>query len=110
MEERALPGKLESRRKYVSFPPSLKCSISHHLPPISSLSLQVFYQELLVVTFSRLRPRFTSGLFPFGVPTKTLYAFLFSPMGATRPVNPVLLDTIVITVLLFSGVNFTMRS
>jgi hypothetical protein len=40
-----------------------------------------------------------SGLFPPGVPTKTLYAFLFSPMRVTSPVHLILQDFIILITL-----------
>jgi hypothetical protein len=48
---------------------------------------------------SHLRLGFTSCLFPYVFPTKILYAFLISPMRATCPTPPILLD--LITLIIF---------
>jgi hypothetical protein len=39
---------------------------------------------------------FHSGLLPSGFPTKTLYEFFFSPMGATRLAHLILPDFLIL--------------
>jgi hypothetical protein len=44
-----------------------------------------------------LFPTYGSLLFRSGLPTKTLYAFLFCPIQATRPTRPLILNVIIRT-------------
>ena len=52
---------------------------------------------LILSTHLRLGP--PSGLFPYGFPTKTLHTPLSSPIRATYPAHPILLDFITRTIL-----------
>ena len=51
--------------------------------PISSITS---FKSILILS-SRLRYGLPKNLFPSGLPTKTLYAFLDSSMGATCPAH-----------------------
>jgi len=62
---------------------SIQCTSSHPISLISILMLS-----------SHLRPCLRSDHFPSGFPTKILYEFLISPMRATFPAHPILLDLI----------------
>jgi hypothetical protein len=56
-------------------------------PPTPPISLRS-----ILIPSSHLRLGLSSGLFPPGFPTKTLYTFFPSPMGATCPTHIILLD------------------
>jgi hypothetical protein len=54
----------------------------------------------ILILFSHLRLGILGVLLPSSFPTKILYAFLISPMRATSPDHPVLLD--VVTIIIFT--------
>ena len=56
------------------------------------------WRSILILS-SHLRLGLPSGLFPSGYLTKTLYVTFFSPIRATCPVYPILLDFIARTIL-----------
>ena len=55
------------------------------------------WRSILILS-SNLCLGLTSGLFPSGFPTKTLYTPLLSPIQATCPAHPIFLDFIILTV------------
>lgn len=74
----------------------------HKMPPLAPILSQMdpihnspsyFFNILLILSF-HLRPGLPSVFFPSGFPTKTSYAFLISPMTATRPLHLTAIDLI----------------
>ena len=57
-----------------------------------------FWRSISILS-SHLRQGLTSGVFPSGFPTKTLYTSLLSPISATCPAHLILLDFITPTIL-----------
>ena len=66
---------------------------------IQSLPLHSTSWRLILMLSSHLCLGLPSGLVPSGCPTKTLYMPLLSPICATCPAHPILLDYITQTVL-----------
>jgi hypothetical protein len=64
------------------------------------------YQRSILMLSSHLRPGLPSGLFPLGLQTIILYAFLISHMPATFPTTSSTYSTILITVC----ENYKLRS
>jgi hypothetical protein len=53
----------------------------------------------ILILFTHLRLGLPSGLFPSGIPTNILNAFLFSPIRATFPVHRILPELIILIIL-----------
>jgi hypothetical protein len=92
------PTSYGTRRFITLFTAALHCFLSlaisiHYIPPHPT-SLK----SILVLSI-HLYLGLPSGLFPYGVPTKILYAFLFPFILATRHVHLILLDLIVLIIL-----------
>jgi hypothetical protein len=64
------------------------------IPALDRASTVIGKRILIVSTHLRLG--LSSGLFLCGFPINILYAFLFSPIGATCPVHFILLDLIIL--------------
>ena len=76
----------------------------HHLSlswasPIQSIYPHPISWRFILILSTHLRLGLPSGLFPSDFPTKTLYTPLSSPIRATCPAHPILLDFITYTIL-----------
>jgi hypothetical protein len=75
---------------------SLSCARSIQSIPLHHISVRS-----IVIFSSHLRLGPSSGLFPSGLLTKTLYVFRFVPMHATCPVRFILLELVILLIVQF---------
>jgi len=79
------PALYGTRRFITAFTSARHLSLSWAIS-IQSMSPQPTSWRSILILYSHLRLGLQSGLFPSGVPTKTLYTHFLSPTRARRPV------------------------
>ena len=86
-------------RKFITALTSVRYLSLSWANPIQSTYPHLTSWRSILILSTHLRLGLPSGLFPSDFPTKTLYAPLSSPIRATCPAHPVLLDFITRTIL-----------
>ena len=80
------------------FVPFYSRSMVFTMPEFLERPQPIYLRSILTLSI-HLRLCIPSGLFPSGIPTNNIYAFLVSPIRATCPAHIILLDLIILIIL-----------
>jgi hypothetical protein len=95
-----------TRRFITVYTRVLYCSLSWAIS-IQSIPPHPISLRYILILSIHLGLSFPSGLFPYGFPTKILYAFLFFPIRASYPAHLIFLYFIIVILL---GEEYKLRS
>ena len=86
-------------RRFITALTSVRHLSLSWVSPVQSIYPHPTSWRSILILSTHLRLGLSSGLFPSGLPTKTLYTTLSSPIRATCPTHLILLDFITRTIL-----------